>query len=74
MEKTQKGKIKFWHQRNGYGFIATETGEDVFFHIADFPELKVKLNEEVEFETKDYKQGKKAVKIRRIKNDRKSKS
>lgn len=62
-----KGKIKWFHQTKGYGFIETEKGEDVFFHVSDFPELKAKLNEEVEFDTEPYKKGKKAIKIRRIK-------
>ena len=63
-----KGRIKWFHQLKGYGFITTEEGKDVFFHISDFPELKIKLNEDVEFETKDYKNGHKAIKIRRLKN------
>ena len=63
-----KGKIKWFHQTKGYGFIETEKGEDVFFHVSDFPELKAKLNEDVEFETEPYKKGKKATKIRRLKN------
>lgn len=65
-----KGKIKWFHQVKGYGFITTESGEDVFFHVSDFPEIKVQLNEEVEFDTKPYKKGSKAIKIRRLKNGR----
>jgi CspA family cold shock protein len=63
-----KGKIKFFHQVKGYGFIETDDGKDVFFHISDFPEIKIQLNDKVEFETKAYKDGQKAIKIRRIKN------
>jgi CspA family cold shock protein len=62
-----KGKIKFFQQVKGYGFITTEEGQDVFFHISDFPELKAQVNDKVEFDLKDYKDGKKAIKIRRLK-------
>jgi CspA family cold shock protein len=65
-----KGRIKWFHQTKGYGFIETEDGEEIFFHISEFPELKAKPNEEVEFETGPHKDGKKAIKIRRIKNGR----
>lgn len=63
-----KGKIKFFHQVKGYGFIEAEDGKDVFFHISDFPEIKIQINDNVEFETKAYKDGQKAIKIRRLKN------
>lgn len=63
-----KGKIKRFHQTKGYGFITTEKGEDIFFHISDFPELKLDAGEEVEFEEGAHTSGKKAIKIRRLKN------
>lgn len=66
-----KGKIKKFNPIKGFGFIGTEEG-DIFFHVSDFPELKAKINEEVEFETKAYKKGQKAIKIRRIKNGSKT--
>jgi len=62
-----KGKIKFWNPGKGFGFIETEEGKDVFFHVEDFPELKLKLKTDVEFEVKEDKKGDKAVKIKRIK-------
>jgi len=62
-----KGKIKFWNPNKGFGFIGTEEGKDIFFHVEDIKELKLRLNEEVEFEVKEDKKGDKAVKIKRIK-------
>lgn len=66
----EKGKIKFWNPNKGFGFIELEGKEkDLFFHVEDFPELKLRLNEEVEFEIIEDKKGKgdRAVKIKRIK-------
>jgi CspA family cold shock protein len=28
----QQGKVKWFNPRKGYGFIATEAGDEVFFH------------------------------------------
>ena len=32
----QQGTIKQWQDDKGFGFIETETGESVFFHVSDF--------------------------------------
>ena len=63
-----KGKIKWYHQVQGYGFITDENGKDLFFHVSDFPELKAQINEPVEFDEKEFEKGTKAIKIRRLKN------
>ena len=62
-----KGRIKFWNPMKGFGFIETEDGKDIFFHVEDFKELKLRLNEEVEFDMKKDKKGDKAIKVKRIK-------
>lgn len=71
MEKL-KGRIKRFHQVKGYGFITDEKGRDLFFHISDFPELRLDANEEVEFDIEECKTGEhelKATKIRRLKKN-----
>ena len=30
------GKIKFYKEEKGYGFLRNEKGEDAFFHIKDY--------------------------------------
>lgn len=62
-----KGKIKFWNPAKGFGFIETEKGRDIFFHVEEFKELRLNLKEEVEFEVKEDKKGDKATNIKRIK-------
>jgi cold shock CspA family protein len=31
----QKGKVKFFAEQKGYGFITSDSGEDIFFHVTD---------------------------------------
>ena len=38
----ETGKIKTWIKDRGFGFIADELGEDVFFHISNSQELRGK--------------------------------
>jgi cold shock protein len=51
-----KGKIKFYHQAKGFGFIkCTDTGEEIFFHATAINPINgihrqtVFENDEVEF-------------------------
>ena len=62
-----KGKVKWFNQRKGFGFIEKEDGKDIFVHINDI-EGGVLLNEgdEVEFEEADSPKGPKAVNVRKV--------
>lgn len=64
-----KGKVKWYHQIKGYGFIETEEGKELFFHISELEGHKqaiVEIGEEVEFEIGESNKGDKAVKIKKI--------
>lgn len=36
MANRQQGQIKKWQEEKGFGFIETEAGEQVFFHVSEF--------------------------------------
>lgn len=61
-----KGKVKWFNDRKGYGFIEKETGGDVFVHhtginIEGFKTLSE--NQEVEFEVIQGERGEKAINV-----------
>ena len=67
MSDKQKGTVKFFNEKKGYGFITKEDGNDVFVHFTsiesedDFKTLKE--GQAVEFDIESYDRGYKAVKV-----------
>lgn len=66
-----KGKVKWFNDRKGYGFISREDGSgDVFAHFSDIQSdgfKTLKEGEIVEFEVSNSDKGPKAVNIKRSK-------
>ncbi len=65
----QSGKIKKYDQDRGFGFIQNDQGQDIFFHIKDFPKgVLPQVGERLTFAiTQDKKSNKnKAVNITRL--------
>ena len=61
-----KGTVKWFSNQKGYGFIAAETGEDVFVHHSEIQGEGYKTLEEgqsVEFEVADGAKGKQAKNV-----------
>ena len=65
-----KGKVKWFNAKKGYGFISSETGEDVFVHFSSIQSEGYKTldeGEEVEFEVEKDQKGLKAKNVQRRK-------
>ncbi|MFH1836611.1 MAG: cold shock domain-containing protein [Candidatus Omnitrophota bacterium] len=61
-----KGKVKWFNNKKGYGFIAPEEGDDVFVHHSSIQGEGFKTLEEgqdVEFEIKQGEKGVEAVNV-----------
>ena len=60
------GTVKWFNEKKGFGFIATETGTDVFAHYSEIQSDEFKTlreNQKVEFEVGSGEKGEKATKI-----------
>ena len=64
------GKVKWFNDQKGYGFISSEIGgKDVFVHhsVIEGDGFKTLLeNENVEYDAEDSPKGLKATKVRRL--------
>jgi len=64
-----KGKVKWFSNQKGYGFITPESGNDVFVHFSAIQGDGYKSLQEgdaVEFEIENGPKGEQAVKVTRI--------
>lgn len=66
----QRGKVKWYDDKKGFGFIINSEGKEVFVHHVviegtGFKELKE--GDEVEFDQKQFSKGLTAIKVRRVK-------
>ncbi|MGC9342278.1 MAG: cold-shock protein [Bacteroidales bacterium] len=64
-----KGKVKWYDEVKGFGFIESETGEDIFVHRTGLDGSHAALQEqqEVTFETKKGDKGMFAINVKSIK-------
>jgi cold shock protein len=60
------GRIKFFAQGKGYGFIVQDEGSDLFYHVTDFetPVQDVPVDERVVFDIAEGRKGLMAKNIR----------
>ncbi|MFZ9986533.1 MAG: cold-shock protein [Candidatus Nanopelagicales bacterium] len=59
------GKVRWYDVDKGFGFLATDDGEDVFVHASALPEgtTSLKQGAKVEFGVVDGKRGKQALSV-----------
>ena len=60
MSDKLKGKVKWFNQSKGYGFISQDDGDDLFVHFSEIQGDGFKTlaeNQEVEFEMGDGEKG-----------------
>ena len=55
-----KGRVKWWSDEKGYGFIEYNEDENIFAHISreETINYKIKENQEIEFDLEDKEDGK----------------
>jgi CspA family cold shock protein len=61
-----KGKVKWFNERKGYGFITRDDGDDLFVHYSSIQDPGFKTLEEgeaVEFEVAPGRKGEQAVNV-----------
>ncbi len=64
-----KGKVKWFNEKKGYGFIEQENGDDVFVHFSAIEGEGFKTlreGQEVEFEVTNGPKGLQATKVVRV--------
>jgi len=71
MSVMAKGKVDFFNDTGGYGFISTDDGdldddEDVFFHMDDVGGEDLEEGQEVEFDIASSPKGPRAENLERI--------
>ena len=65
----QTGKVKFFNEEKGFGFIKPDNGgADIFMHVTDLSGATVSDNTPVEYETKQGKKGLQATNIAVVRN------
>jgi len=70
MEVMTKGKVKWFNAKKGYGFISSESGEDVFVHFSEINQADgykaLDEGQDVEFEVEKDAKGLKAKNVTKL--------
>lgn len=58
------GTVKFFNATKGFGFVTTDEGEDLFFHVSEIQGNEPQDGDKVEFEIGQSKKGPCAVSVK----------
>ena len=64
-----KGRVKWFNETRGYGFITNQDGEELYVHFTDIQGRGYKTlveGEEVEYEVKANEKGKQATNVMKV--------
>ncbi|HLG93311.1 MAG TPA: cold shock domain-containing protein [candidate division Zixibacteria bacterium] len=64
-----KGRVKWFNETRGYGFITNQEGEELYVHFTDIQGRGYKTlveGEEVEYEIKSNEKGKQATNVMKL--------
>lgn len=64
-----EGRVKWFNDKKGYGFISRDDGDDVFVHFSEIAMDGFKTlseNQEVTFEIKDGPRGPQAINVKAL--------
>jgi CspA family cold shock protein len=66
VEPMSKGRVKWFNEQKGFGFISQDNGEDLFVHFSSIKQDGFKVlreGDEVEFEVAQGKKGLQAIDV-----------
>ena len=59
----KEGTVKFFNSQKGFGFIVSESGEEIFVHVSGLID-EIRDNDKVSYEEEEGKKGLNAVRVR----------
>ncbi|MEA5461883.1 cold shock domain-containing protein [Arcicella sp. LKC2W] len=62
----QTGKVKFFNESKGFGFIVDDnSGEEIFVHVTGLSGITIRENDSVSFDVQEGKRGLNAVNVKK---------
>jgi cold shock protein len=62
----QTGKVKFFNESKGFGFIVDDnSGEEIFVHVTGLSGITIRENDLVSFEVQEGKRGLNAINVKK---------